>query len=141
MCVFCGGSGECNKSGMCKECETELNKMNMIACREITVELAHFLPGHVKCGSVHGHSAKITLGVSGRVDPETGMLMDFSEIKDLMEKHIMEKFDHSYLNDYFSIPTSEVLAFYIYKALSPFLSIDFVKVYETQNNYVELRGK
>src|SRR5882724_8346352 len=52
--------------------------------REFTFEAAHRLPnvpeGH-KCQRLHGHSYRVTVHVSGPVDPATGMVMDFADIK------------------------------------------------------------
>ena len=53
--------------------------------KEFTFEAAHLLPhvpdGH-KCGRLHGHSFRVELHVSGTVEPESGWLMDFAELKE-----------------------------------------------------------
>ncbi|MBP7958628.1 MAG: 6-carboxytetrahydropterin synthase, partial [Thiopseudomonas sp.] len=52
--------------------------------KEFTFESAHRLPhvpqGH-KCGRLHGHSFRVALYLKGPVDPHTGWIRDFSEIK------------------------------------------------------------
>ena len=52
--------------------------------KEFTFEAAHLLPnvpeGH-KCGRLHGHSFHVALHVSGPIEPESGWLMDFADLK------------------------------------------------------------
>ena len=52
--------------------------------KEFTFESAHRLPnvpaGH-KCGRLHGHSFKVGLHLTGPLDPHTGWIRDFAEIK------------------------------------------------------------
>jgi 6-pyruvoyltetrahydropterin/6-carboxytetrahydropterin synthase len=101
-----------------------------------TLEAAHRLPnvpeGH-KCARLHGHSFRVELHLDGPVDPHTGWVMDFSEVKSLF-KPLYERLDHHYLNDIEGLqnPTSENLAIWIWnhtKPLMPLLSE--VVVHET----------
>lgn len=52
--------------------------------KEFTFESAHLLPhvpaGH-KCGRLHGHSFRAAIYIEGEVDPHTGWIRDFAEIK------------------------------------------------------------
>jgi len=58
--------------------------------REIAFEAAHYLPGHDKCSRLHGHTYIIrNLVIEG--EPVGGMLVDFNEIKSLIE----DTFDHT----------------------------------------------
>jgi 6-pyruvoyltetrahydropterin/6-carboxytetrahydropterin synthase len=88
--------------------------------KEFTFESAHRLPfvpeGH-KCGRLHGHSFKVAIHLSGDIDPATGWIRDFSEIKAIF-KPLYEQLDHNYLNDIPGLenPTSEVLAKWIWNA-------------------------
>ncbi|MGD9841677.1 MAG: 6-pyruvoyl tetrahydropterin synthase family protein, partial [Steroidobacteraceae bacterium] len=56
--------------------------------RIFTIEAAHRLPnvaaGH-KCSRLHGHSFRIELHISGEVDPLTGWIMDFAEVKAIFQ--------------------------------------------------------
>lgn len=95
--------------------------------KEFMFEAAHHLPhvpeGH-KCGRLHGHSFLVRLYVAGDVDPHTGWLVDFAEIKAAF-KPIYDRLDHYYLNDIDGLenPTSEVLAKWIWQQLKPSLSL------------------
>ena len=104
--------------------------------KTFTIESAHRLPhvpdGH-KCGRLHGHSFRIDIHVSGPIDPHTGWIMDFAEIKAVF-KPIYDQLDHSYLNDIKGLenPTSENLAKWIWLNLKPSLPLlSQVSVYET----------
>lgn len=69
--------------------------------KDFQFEAAHRLPhvpeGH-KCGRLHGHSFMVRLEVTGEVDPHTGWVMDFAELKAVFSP-IWERLDHHYLND------------------------------------------
>ncbi|EPE37618.1 6-carboxy-5,6,7,8-tetrahydropterin synthase [Candidatus Photodesmus katoptron] len=95
--------------------------------KDFTFEAAHHLPnvpkGH-KCGRLHGHSFLVRLYIQGNIDPNTGWLVDFSDIKKLFNP-IYEQLDHFYLNEITGLenPTSEVLAIWIWRKLKPSLPI------------------
>src|SRR6266849_2344915 len=42
-------------------------------------DCAHFLPGHPKCGAIHGHTYKIELTIEGQI--KGGMVVDFADLK------------------------------------------------------------
>jgi 6-pyruvoyltetrahydropterin/6-carboxytetrahydropterin synthase len=104
--------------------------------KEFTVEAAHRLPnvppGH-KCARLHGHSFHISVHVRGPVDPQTGWVIDFADIKQAFEP-IKEKIDHNYLNEVEGLenPTSENLARWLWLNLLPALpSLSKIVVRET----------
>jgi 6-pyruvoyltetrahydropterin/6-carboxytetrahydropterin synthase len=97
--------------------------------KEFTIEAAHRLPhvptGH-RCGRLHGHSFRIEIHVKGDVNPQTGWVMDFADMKQAFQP-VHDQLDHSYLNDIdgLSNPTSENLSRWIWthlRATLPLLS-------------------
>ncbi len=56
---------------------------------------AHFIIGHKKCEYLHGHNWRIGLTIEGDED-ERGLVVDFLDIKSLMEK-ICNAYDHRLL--------------------------------------------
>lgn len=113
--------------------------------REFTFEAAHRLPnvpaGH-KCARLHGHSFKIELLCEGPVDPHTGWLMDFAEIKAAFDP-LHQQLDHNYLNDIEGLenPTAENLARWIWVRMKKSLSsLTQVTVAETCHSRCEFRG-
>jgi len=89
------------------------------------LEAAHRLPnvpeGH-KCARLHGHSFQVSVHVSGPVNPKTGWIMDFADLKSAFAP-VFEALDHRYLNDVPGLenPTSENLARWIWQKLKPTL--------------------
>ena len=69
--------------------------------KEFSFEAAHRLPnvppGH-KCERLHGHSFHVRVTVRGPVDPGTGWVMDFGDLKAAF-RPLHDRLDHRYLND------------------------------------------
>lgn len=113
--------------------------------REFTFEAAHRLPnvpaGH-KCARLHGHSFRIELCCEGEIDPQTGWLIDFADIKTVFDP-ILNQLDHYYLNEIEGLenPTAENLARWIWIRLKPSLSpLNQINVAETCTSRCEYRG-
>ena len=87
--------------------------------RSFGFEAAHRLPnvpeGH-KCRRLHGHSFRVELICEGEIDPHTGWLIDFADIKRAFEP-VYARLDHRYLNEIDGLenPTSENVARWIWK--------------------------
>ncbi len=102
--------------------------------KEFSIESAHRLPNlpaDHKCSRLHGHSFHIRICVEGEVNPETGWIIDFAEIK-AAYKPIFDQLDHHYLNDIEGLenPTSENLAKWIWDRMKqelPLLSKVIIK--------------
>ena len=100
--------------------------------KEFGFELAHALYGHDGlCKNIHGHSYKLFVTVIGEPisdnkNPKHGMVMDFSDLKQIVKEEIVDKLDHALMvnND-----TSHVN---IQEALSGIVSLRIVDVnYQT----------
>jgi len=98
----------------------------------------------------HGHNYIVEVTLKGEPDPVTGMVLDLKELKDLLERYVIEPYDHRFLNyevapfDHI-IPTAENVAIDIWKRLEPHLSgrrgeLHGVRVYETDDLYVDYFG-
>ena len=63
--------------------------------------MAHALVGYDGlCRNIHGHSYELYVTVAGwvtedKASPKCGMLMDFSDLKGLVEERIVSRFDHA----------------------------------------------
>lgn len=114
--------------------------------KEFTFEAAHRLPhvppGH-RCGRLHGHSFFVALHVAGAVDPQSGWVLDFADVKAAFSP-LLEQLDHNYLNDVEGLenPTSENLARWIWRRVRPVLpSLVKVVVRETCTSGCIYRGE
>lgn len=116
--------------------------MPVIITKKFTFESAHFIPafavGH-KCRRMHGHSFKAEVRVAGEINPETGVLMDFADIKAAVKPYI-DLLDHDCLNDIgerenielLKNPTSENIAKWLFGELKPKLAgLHSIHIHET----------
>src|SRR4051812_40860017 len=113
--------------------------------REFTFEAAHRLPQvpeNHKCARLHGHSYRVEVHVQGDVGPDTGWVMDFSDLRAAFQP-LHEQLDHRYLNEVPGLenPTSEVLARWIWDQLCRTLpGLSQVVVRETCTSGCVYRG-
>jgi 6-pyruvoyltetrahydropterin/6-carboxytetrahydropterin synthase len=77
-----------------------------------------FVPVDHKCHRLHGHSFRVEIHVAGDVNPATGWILDFADIKTAF-KPLHDELDHNYLNEIDGLenPTSENLAVWIWDRL------------------------
>ena len=93
----------------------------------------------------HGHNYEIEVKVSGETDPETGILINLDELKQIIKQEVEHRFDHKNLNldvPVFSDlnPTAENICFVCWKLIREKLPERFdlsVRLFETPRNYVE----
>ena len=100
-----------------------------------------------KCANpnFHGHNYDIEVKVSGEVDPETGILINLKDLKEIIKREIEDRFDHMNLNlnvPEFKelVPTAEHICYVSYQLLRAAIDEKFdiqVRLYETPRNFVE----
>lgn len=81
--------------------------------KEFKLEAAHQIPNHPgKCRNLHGHTYIIQVYAFGPINPDTGMVVDFFDMKKHANEAIYDKCDHKNLNDVYPemITTAENLA-------------------------------
>ena len=135
--------------------------------KEFPFEMAHVLWNYDgPCKNVHGHSYRLFVTLSGFPadnpdNPKNGMVIDFSELKSIVTREIVNLFDHSVVvNDKFNTektemfkkmfgntvlvgyqPTCENLVADFAKRISPFLppgvNLHSLKLYETATSFTE----
>ena len=104
-----------------------------------------------KCANLNGHGHNYTLEVTvkGEIDARTGFVVDLKELKDIMNREVVDAMDHRHLNKEVpefehAIPTTENLAISIWRRLQPQLSIaqlHRVRVYESPDLFVDFFGE
>ena len=100
-----------------------------------------------KCNNPHGHGHNYVLEVTvaGERDPVTGMVLDLKELKDILQREIIERMDHRFLNYEVpelagQIPTCENIAQAIWRLLEPRIApgrLHRVRLYETPDLFVD----
>ena len=100
-----------------------------------------------KCNNphFHGHNYELIVKIVGEINPETGYVMDMKLLSDLIQKEIIERFDHRNLNEdcpeFKNInPTAENIAKIIYTILRKVIDSTLmlqIKLYETERNFVK----
>ena len=100
-----------------------------------------------KCNNphYHGHNYDLIVKVIGIPDKQTGYVMDMKVLSDLIQQHVIEKFDHRNLNEdcieFKDLnPTAENIAIVIYNILKDKINPELemqVRLYETERNFVE----
>lgn len=75
--------------------------MKVRITKEFRFEMAHALFGHDgPCKNIHGHSYKLAITVKGEPNktfnsPKEGMVIDFSDLKKIINTEIIQEFDHA----------------------------------------------
>lgn len=134
--------------------------------KEFYFEMAHALLGYDGlCKNIHGHSYKLFVTIIGEPisdqnNPKLGMVMDFGDLKKIVNDVVVQKYDHSLVlhnkshlcdiqvNELFGKvhllnfqPTCENLiadfAENIKKQLPPQIHLYSLKLYETNTSYAE----
>jgi 6-pyruvoyltetrahydropterin/6-carboxytetrahydropterin synthase len=100
-----------------------------------------------KCNNPHGHGHNYTLEVTvaGEPDPITGMVLDLKELKEILEREIMQRMDHRFLNYEVAelkgqIPTCENIARVIWELLDPTIKqgrLHRVRLYESADLFAD----
>jgi 6-pyruvoyltetrahydropterin/6-carboxytetrahydropterin synthase len=100
-----------------------------------------------KCNNpnFHGHNYEVILKVIGETNPITGYVIDMKFLSDLMQEHVIKKFDHKNLNldteEFRNLnPTAENIAMVIWTKLRDKIDKKYdlkVILYETERNFVE----
>jgi len=133
--------------------------------REFSFEGAHALGGYDgKCCHIHGHSYRMAVTVSGNPieddnSPKKGMVLDFTDLKKIVNENIIDKFDHALVMKEGALlaedigrvygnvvtvdfqPTSEMLVIHfadIVKRLLPEgIQLHSIKLWETEKSCAE----
>ncbi|ESU22208.1 putative 6-pyruvoyl tetrahydropterin synthase [Flavobacterium enshiense DK69] len=104
-----------------------------------------------KCNNpnFHGHNYELIVSVTGKINPETGYVMDIKDLADIIYEEVESRFDHKNLNldvvEFQELnPTAENIVVVIWnlirKRITPENDLEVV-LYETPRNFVTYSGK
>ena len=100
------------------------------------IDCAHYLPGHPKCGALHGHTYKIEIVVEGKV--QDGMVIDFSDLKKAAAE-VLREYDHKSWNDFLEYPSVENICELMHRKLKDKLTFPYtLRVWEGQGKWAEI---
>ncbi len=99
------------------------------------------------CG--HGHNYTLEVTVKGEVDSRSGFVVDLRQLKEVLNREVLDALDHRFLNKEVPefrdrIPTTENLAIAIWNRLQPKFEVarlHRVRVYETPDLFVDFYGE
>jgi 6-pyruvoyltetrahydropterin/6-carboxytetrahydropterin synthase len=130
----------------------------MLITREFKFDAAHHLTAyHGKCENVHGHTYKLAVTLEGKVQ-KNGLVVDFTILKKIVKKHVLDELDHKDLNTVIKNPSAENVAVWIWERLENInellkeesenanfeqdssLKLHEIILWESENNYVTFNG-
>ena len=111
--------------------------------RRFCFEAAHRLPRHEgKCRELHGHSYQLLVSVDRPLDESSGMVIDFSDLKGIVRRQVVDSLDHRCVNDLIDNPTAEHMAEWIWQRLQGRLpGLAEIELRETRDCSVVYRGE
>ncbi|GFR38331.1 6-carboxytetrahydropterin synthase QueD [Insulibacter thermoxylanivorax] len=129
-----------------QEDQLKYHNRRVLVSKEFTFDSAHHLHCYEgKCKSLHGHTYKLQVVMSGRPDYR-GITIDFADIKRITKESVIDKLDHRYLNEV--LPpmntTAENMVVWIYEeikkqlqaeGLYPDVELEEVRLWETPTSY------
>jgi 6-pyruvoyltetrahydropterin/6-carboxytetrahydropterin synthase len=99
------------------------------------IDCAHFLPGHPKCGTLHGHTYRIEIIIEG--EPRNGMVLDFADLKQAA-REVLQKYDHRHWNDFLEYPSVENICALLHGQLKSRISFPCtLRVWEGHGKWAE----
>jgi 6-pyruvoyltetrahydropterin/6-carboxytetrahydropterin synthase len=99
------------------------------------LDCAHLLPGHVKCGRLHGHTYRVQVAVEGEM--RDGMVVDFADLKSQV-RAVFARYDHRHWNDFLDYPSVENICERLAEELAERLAFRFtIRVYEGHGKWAE----
>jgi 6-pyruvoyltetrahydropterin/6-carboxytetrahydropterin synthase len=104
--------------------------------RTFYIDCAHYLPGHPKCGQLHGHTYRIDVAIEG--EKKDGMILDFGDMKKQINEILLE-YDHKSFNDFLDYPSVENICEMLHKRFTAVMDFNFtVRVWEGDGKWAEI---
>ncbi len=97
----------------------------------------------------HGHNYMLDVSVAGQIDSRTGYVMDLAELKRVVQETVIDQVDHRNFNLEVNfmrgvIPTAENIVVGCWRVIEPHVAparLTRLRLWETENNYVEYEGR
>jgi len=113
--------------------------MIFLITKEFEFDASHYIAGRGgKCERLHGHTWRFAVTLEAELQ-EDGIAYDFRDLGAAVVERVVEKLDHTHLNDLLSQPSAENLAAWIWERLGDLPLYD-IKVWESATSSVTFRG-
>ncbi|MFC1528265.1 6-carboxytetrahydropterin synthase, partial [Candidatus Neomarinimicrobiota bacterium] len=97
---------------------------------------------------VHGHNYKLEVTVTGKINPDTGFIIDLGELSRIVNDNVLSKLDHSQFEKdlpWFKDkqPSSENLVIFIWNEITKHLKsakLHRIRIVETPTIYTDYYG-
>ncbi len=100
------------------------------------IDCAHYLPGHQKCGVLHGHTYRVEMIIEG--ENKTGMIIDFGDLKGIL-RETLGLYDHRSFNDFLDYPSVENICEMIHRKIADRIPLPFaLRVWEGKGKWAEM---
>ena len=117
-----------------------------LVAKELVFDSAHFITDHPgKCKNLHGGRYRLIVKVKDRIDPYTGFVVDYGYLKTVVQREVIDRFDHGHLN--LSDPglgwrsSTELINLLSWQRLVEYLpNLYELQTYETTRSYCCFRG-
>jgi 6-pyruvoyltetrahydropterin/6-carboxytetrahydropterin synthase len=129
---------------------THFSAAHRLAKDDLSLEQNTEIYGKCARPNGHGHNYHLEVTIKGEMDAQTGMIADLIKFQDIVDRHVLQPLDHTFLNkdiSYFAdvVPTAENIAIYIQNCLTKPLNnlgVDLhrIKLIESPNNSCEVYG-
>ncbi len=127
--------------------ELRYHNKRVLVTKEFTFDAAHHLYAYEgKCVGLHGHTYRLIVSVSAPPD-ETGIAIDFADVKTIVKQTVVDRLDHQYLNAV--LPpmntTAENMVVWMFQRIDEALQascqdkrVERIVLYETPTSSVEI---
>lgn len=100
------------------------------------IDCAHYLPGHDKCGRLHGHTYTVDVVIEG--EKKGGMVVDFADLKTSV-REVLAEYDHRSFNEFLEYPSVENICELLSNKIAVRLPYTFtIRVWEGHGKYAEM---
>jgi 6-pyruvoyltetrahydropterin/6-carboxytetrahydropterin synthase len=97
----------------------------------------------------HGHNYVLEVTVDGPIDDRTGYVIDLGKLRQIVEREVIDQVDHRNMNLEVPFlagtnPTAENIVVACWRVLEPVVApgrLSRLRLWETENNYVEYEGR
>jgi len=129
--------------------KAHFNAAHRLYRKDWTAEQNEAVFGKCNNPNFHGHNYELIVSVTGKINPETGYVMDIKDLADIIYEEVETQFDHKNLNldvpEFQDLnPTAENIVIVIWNKIRKRIVAGNdleVVLYETPRNFVTYKGE